>query len=932
MSLLPASSAARLSLVGSFESDAFESEIRATPGFDRVDCPGQLCRKDVAALLGDSCAGLVLFAPEPNHVESQPTKLYEYMAMGLPVVASNFPHWRSIIEEPGCGICVDPTSPAAIAGAIQQLLADPEKARAMGVRGRRARPDALFLGSRIAAVGGPLPSLDFMKLATIVGARPQFIKAAVVSAAIRAAGGLEEVLIHTGQHYDENMLCFFEELEIPAPPTSTSTSVRSATGAKTGRMLEAVEKVLLSLKPQWVLVYGDTNTTLAGALAAAKLHIPVATTSRPACVRTTAACRKKSTAWWPITWPTPSSSPRTWRWPICAARAYPRVACTRSATSLRCRASASGPAENRKAVSWSGWASAGRLHPRHGPPRRKHRRPGALQAVLGGLAEITRQMPVVLPLHPRTRAILARSGPLDPAPPGLAIIEPLGYLDMLVLEKNARLIATDSGGMQKEAFFYHVPCVTLRDETEWVELVESGWNHLVPPQSRRRRGRGHPPRPGALRHGGPALRRRRRCGPHRRDPAVPWAARNGRMKILLINHYAGSRQHGMEYRPFYFGREWVRMGHEVTIVAASYSHLRQVQPGGCGTMSEEWIEGIRYLWLRTPTYRGNGLGRVVNIFTFVGRLLARGKWLARNCRPELVIASSTYPLDIFPAYRIARRAGEAGLRGPRPLADDADRTGQYVPLASLHPCFASRGGFCLPAGGSRGLDSAAGRPPFARAAWTPPSSSTSPTASTWPSGKKGGRCRAATRRRSPNFGSKGVSSSVTSAGTAVERPGYVVGCRGSLVRLGSRLSAGRGRGGETPASGKGRPPGAGQCRLPAAGPQANRAGALGAIRCPVSRLEPKSPYRFGICPNKLNEYMMAAKPILHSVDAGNDPVAECESESPARRPIPTRWRKPSRNWQHEPRPKRSAMGSRGRIHVRNNCDYSTLARRFLDSV
>jgi UDP-GlcNAc3NAcA epimerase len=322
-----------------------------------------------------------------------------------------------------------------------------------------------------------------MKLATIVGARPQFIKAAVVSAAIRAAGGLEEVLIHTGQHYDENMSrVFFEELEIPAPDFHLNVGSLSH-GAQTGRMLEAVEKVLLSLKPQWVLVYGDTNTTLAGALAAAKLHIPVAHVEAglrshnrrmPEEINRVVADHLADA----LFVPTDLALANLRREGIPGSRMH-QVGDVMYDAALRygARGEQKSRVLERLGLARAGYilATVHRAENTDDPTR--------LQAVLGGLAEIARQMPVVLPLHPRTRAILARSGPLDSAPPGLAIIEPLGYLDMLVLEKNARLIATDSGGMQKEAFFYHVPCVTLRDETEWVELVELGWNHLVPPQS-----------------------------------------------------------------------------------------------------------------------------------------------------------------------------------------------------------------------------------------------------------------------------------------------------------------------------------------------------------------------------------------------------------------------------------------------------------------
>ncbi|NLF71265.1 MAG: glycosyltransferase family 4 protein [Candidatus Anammoximicrobium sp.] len=127
------------------------------------------------------------------------------------------------------------------------------------------------------------------------------------------------------------------------------------------------------------------------------------------------------------------------------------------------------------------------------------------------------------------------------------------------------------------------------------------------------------------------------------------------MNILLCNHYAGSHRHGMEYRPYYLAREWVRRGHHVTIVAASRSHLRQQNPSCAERAAVEWIDGIRYVWLRTPPYAGNGIRRVANMFSFVGQLLRRGGDVVGDWRPDAVIASSTYPLDILPTHRLARR-------------------------------------------------------------------------------------------------------------------------------------------------------------------------------------------------------------------------------------------------------------------------------------
>lgn len=126
------------------------------------------------------------------------------------------------------------------------------------------------------------------------------------------------------------------------------------------------------------------------------------------------------------------------------------------------------------------------------------------------------------------------------------------------------------------------------------------------------------------------------------------------MNILLINHYAGSDKHGMEFRPFYMAREWIKNGHEVTIVAADYSHLRKYNPEIADDFTVEIIDGVRYVWIKTPKYSGNGVGRIINILTFINKLKFKAKYISDNFKPEAVIASSTYPLDIFPAAKIAK--------------------------------------------------------------------------------------------------------------------------------------------------------------------------------------------------------------------------------------------------------------------------------------
>ena len=321
------------------------------------------------------------------------------------------------------------------------------------------------------------------KILTVIGARPQFIKASVVSHAIAQTSGLQEVLVHTGQHFDANMSAvFFNELGLQ-PPAHKLEIHGGSHGEMTGRMLIAIERVLQSEKPDAVLVYGDTNSTLAGALAAAKLHIPVA--------HVEAGLRSFNMAM-------PEEinrilTDRISHWlfaPTEAAKAH----LEREGVSPH-RIAAVGDVMYDVALHHGARVHAeGRilgklsLAPRSYVLATVHRAentddPQRLAAVVTALEIVATQCPVVWPLHPRTRAILGRNGQLENLSRSIHLIDPVGYLDMVQLEKFAAVVATDSGGVQKEAFFYRVPCVTLRAETEWVELVEAGWNRLAPPLS-----------------------------------------------------------------------------------------------------------------------------------------------------------------------------------------------------------------------------------------------------------------------------------------------------------------------------------------------------------------------------------------------------------------------------------------------------------------
>ena len=318
-----------------------------------------------------------------------------------------------------------------------------------------------------------------MKIVTVIGARPQFVKAATVSRALKAHPTVREVLVHTGQHYDANMSdVFFAELDMAVPDHFLGVG-SGLHGDQTGRILAAVEKVLVDEAPDCLLVYGDTNSTLAGALAAAKIHIPVA--------HVEAGLRSFNRAM-------PEEINRVLTDHV-SNRLYAPT--TTAVLNLQREGIAGdqvvavGDVMLDAAMHYAKLAGS-----RSTVLERNHLRRGAyilatihraentdnnekLAAIFEGLNAIARREHVVIPVHPRTRQALARAG-FSPVP-GLALLDPIGYLDMTTLEKFARLVVTDSGGVQKEAFFHRVLCVTLRTETEWVELVEAGWNRLVPP-------------------------------------------------------------------------------------------------------------------------------------------------------------------------------------------------------------------------------------------------------------------------------------------------------------------------------------------------------------------------------------------------------------------------------------------------------------------
>jgi UDP-GlcNAc3NAcA epimerase len=320
-----------------------------------------------------------------------------------------------------------------------------------------------------------------MKVVSVVGARPQFIKAGAVSRLLRKQPEIREVLVHTGQHYDANMSqIFFRDLAIPEPDHNLGIGSHSH-GVQTGRMLAAIEDVLLQERPDRVLVYGDTNSTLAGALAAVKLQIPVAHVEAglrsydrrmPEEINRVLTDHVSDL----LFAPTEGAAANLRREGIQGDSVHLVGDVMYDAALFHIETSSQRDSPVARFGLSPGDYILATIHRAENTDDE-----GRLGGIFKAFAAVAAEVRILVPLHPRTRAALERSGSLADGPPGLLLVEPLGYLDMIRLEKDARLIVTDSGGVQKEAFFFRVPCLTLRDRTEWTELVELGWNRLVPP-------------------------------------------------------------------------------------------------------------------------------------------------------------------------------------------------------------------------------------------------------------------------------------------------------------------------------------------------------------------------------------------------------------------------------------------------------------------
>jgi UDP-GlcNAc3NAcA epimerase len=316
-------------------------------------------------------------------------------------------------------------------------------------------------------------------IVTVVGARPQFVKAAVVSRALASVPALKEILIHTGQHYDANMSdVFFSEMSIRKPDHNLSVGSGSH-AVQTAKMLEGLEPVFSEHQPRCVLIYGDTNSTLAAALTASKMHIPVAhvesglrsyNRAMPEEINRIVADHLSDLLFAPTT----VAVNNLLHEGIEPAKIIQTGDVMLDAT-LFYKARAESESSVLKKLSLEGKPFIlATIHRAENVDDAEK-----LEIIWSALSLVAEKMPIVFPIHPRTRGKLASK--IAAMKTKILCIDPVGYLDMVALESKAALIATDSGGVQKEAYFHKVPCVTLRTETEWTELLKADWNILAPP-------------------------------------------------------------------------------------------------------------------------------------------------------------------------------------------------------------------------------------------------------------------------------------------------------------------------------------------------------------------------------------------------------------------------------------------------------------------
>ena len=312
-----------------------------------------------------------------------------------------------------------------------------------------------------------------MKILTILGARPQFIKAGAVSREIAKYDNIKEIIVHTGQHYDSNMSdIFFEELHLPKPDYYLGIGGKTH-GAMTGQMIEKIEEVAFKEKPDIIMVYGDTNSTLAGAIVGSKMHIPIA--------HVEAGLRSFN-----IKMPEEVNrilTDRVSKWLFCPIDTAVENLKKEGFENFDCKVIKSGDVMQDAALFYRQYAKKpenveieenfilSTIHRAENTDNENR-----LKNIFEALETIAKEKQVILPLHPRTKRIIQNIGLKLK---NITIIEPVGYLEMVWLLDNSDMVITDSGGLQKEAFFFKKPCITLRDETEWVELIENKFNVLA---------------------------------------------------------------------------------------------------------------------------------------------------------------------------------------------------------------------------------------------------------------------------------------------------------------------------------------------------------------------------------------------------------------------------------------------------------------------
>lgn len=407
------------------------------------------------------------------------------------------------------------------------------------------------------------------------------------------------------------------------------------------------------------------------------------------------------------------------------------------------------------------------------------------------------------------------------------------------------------------------------------------------------------------------------------------------MNILLINHYAGSKRHGMEYRPYYMSREWQRLGHHVRIVAASSSHVRSVAPRVSGGLQREDIDGIEYFWIRTPPYQGNGVRRVLNMLAFVTGLYRHARELTKGLRPDAVIASSTYPLDVFPARRIARRTGARlifELHDLWPLSPmelgGMPRWHPFIAMMQVGENFACRNADALVSMLPKAEEHlrAHGLGP-GKFHYVPNGIDVSEWTAVPDPLPDGIRARLDQLKRDGRFlvgyaGAHGLANAldylIEAAKLTRDDPVTYV-----LVGQGPEKA-----GLQAKAAGLGLSnveflPPVTKSQIPTL---------IGEMHAMFIGWRRKAIYRFGISPNKLMDYMMAGKPVIHSIEAGNDLVAESGCGVSVPPESPSAIADAVRHLAAMSAEQRRSMGARGRDFVVAHHDYRVLAGRYLDAM